>query len=132
MGAWATGAYEGYGSLKTTGEFIDQTYKMFNASPTERLRDSLEGRPTGSRGHGLVGVEAVPAGRLAAGHRADGRVFYVSAQSKQAVHDWFQRAEKAADTWNPLTPFANAVGYHQSLVDDDDAPAVYGRACALW
>lgn len=47
MGAWATGAYEGYGSLKKTGEFIDDLYQMFGAAPTERLRDSLEGRPTG-------------------------------------------------------------------------------------
>ena len=81
MGAWATGAYEGYGSFRTTGEFIEQTYKLFNALPTERLRDSLEGRPTGSR-KGMVWSESKlfrPAEWLE-GHRADCPEFYVQAK----------------------------------------------------
>ena len=132
VGAWATGAYEGYGSLKTTGEFIDQMYKIFNAAPTERIRDSLEGRPTGSRAH-LVWSESKlfrPAAWLQGIEPAV--EYFASAQSKHAVRDWFQRAEKVADTWNPLTPFAMLSDTTNRLVDDDDASAVYGQACRLW
>ena len=106
MGAWATGAYEGYGSFRRTDEFIDQTYNLFNAVPTERLADSLEGKPTGSRTN-MVWSESKlfrPAAWLEGLEPIVQN--FTPKQNKWAVKDWFEQAERTAENWNPLTTFA--------------------------